>query len=354
MKKATLFHKAKDKYLRCGACRHNCVIAPDASGICGVRQNIDGELYLRVYGKAIAVHVDPIEKKPLYHFMPGSEVFSFGTIGCNFRCTFCQNWDISQAVEAVRERYKEKKDETEVMIGKICDEGQDLSPKKIVEHCRERNIPVIAYTYNEPTIFVEYAHDTAKLAQKHGIKNVFVSNGYESEECLEYMKDWCDAINVDIKAFDQKFYTEICGGAKLQGVLDTIKKVYELGIWMECTTLVIPEVNDSDKELRGIAQYLAGISVEIPWHVTAFHPAYKMLDKGRTPAKTLERAWKIGKDAGLKYVYTGNLPERGHDNTECPNCGEVLVERFGMECLGCTVKNGKCPKCKEKIPGIWK
>ncbi len=353
MKKATLFQKAKDNYVRCQACRHNCVIAPGSSGICGVRQNVDGELYLRVYGKAIAVHVDPIEKKPLYHFMPGSDVFSFGTIGCNFRCTFCQNWDISQAVEAVRERYKEKKDETEVMIGEICDEGQDLPPKKVVEHCREQNIPVIAYTYNEPTIFAEYAGDTAKLARKHGIKNIFVTNGYESEECLEYMKDWCDAMNIDIKSFDQKFYTEICGGAKLQGVLDTVKKAYELGIFLECTTLVIPGVNDSNEELEGIAKFLAGISVEIPWHVTAFYPDYKMRDKYPTSASDLERAWKIGKDAGLKYVYTGNLPEGGHNNTECSGCGEVLVERRGMSCVGCNVKEGKCPKCDEVVPGVW-
>lgn len=344
MKKASLFHKAKDKYLRCGACQHNCVIAPGQSGICGVRQNKDGELYLRVYGRAIAVHVDPIEKKPLYHFMPGSEVFSFGTIGCNFRCTFCQNWDISQAVV----------DESEEVIGKMCDEGQDLPPEKIVEHCREQNIPIIAYTYNEPTIFVEYAHDTAKLAQKYGIKNVFVSNGYESKECLEYMKDWCDAINIDIKAFDQKFYTDICGGAKLQGVLDSVKLAHDLGIWVECTTLIIPDLNDSDKELRGIAEFIASVSVDIPWHVTAFHPDYKMMDKGSTPAKTLNRAWKIGRDAGLKYVYTGNLSERGHDNTECHNCGELLVERFGMECLSCEVHEGFCPKCREVIPGVWK
>jgi pyruvate formate lyase activating enzyme len=336
MKKASLFHKAKDHYLRCGACRHNCVIAPGQSGVCGVRQNKGGELYLRVYGHAVAVNVDPIEKKPLYHFMPGSEVFSFGTIGCNFQCTFCQNWEISQAdVEK-------------------SDRGQDLQPKTIVERCRKENIPIIAYTYNEPTIFVEYAHDTAKLAQKHGIKNVFVSNGYESEECLRYMADWCDAINIDIKAYDQKFYTERCGGAKVQGVLDSVKLAHDLGIWVECTTLIIPDLNDSDRELRKIAEFIESVSPDIPWHVTAFHPDYKMMDRGRTPAKTLNRAWRIGRDAGLHYVYTGNLSERGHDNTECYNCGELLVERFGMECLSCDVDDGSCPKCKKIIPGVWK
>lgn len=353
MKKATLFHKAKDENLRCDACQHNCMIAPGQSGICGVRENKGGELYLRVYGRAIAVQVDPIEKKPLYHFMPGSEVFSFGTIGCNFRCSFCQNWDISQAIEAVRERYKGDRGESEEIIGKICDEGQDLSPKKIVSHCRKGKIPIIAYTYNEPTIFVEYAHDTAKLAKKHGIKNVFVSNGYETKECLEYMGDWCDAINIDIKAFDQKFYTEMCGGAKLQGVLDSVMLAHRLGIWVECTTLIIPGLNDSDKELRGIAEFIESVSPDIPWHVTAFHPAYRMTDRGRTPSSTVQKAWKIGKDAGLKYVYTGNLSGRGHDNTECYNCGELLVERFGMECFSCEVIDGKCPKCKTKILGIW-
>lgn len=334
MQKAILYKKIKNDDVQCVCCNHKCVISPGKCGICGVRQNVGGELYLRVYGKAIAVHIDPVEKKPFYHFLPGTKMFSFGTIGCNFRCSFCQNWDISQAK------------------GKDCDMGQDLPPEEIVSYCRENKIPSIAYTYNEPTIFTEYAADTGKLAKKHGIKNVYVTNGYESEECLEYMKDWCDALNIDIKSYSERFYSKICG-ARLQPVLDTVKRAWEMGFWVEITTLVIPGENDSKRELKSIAEFIAGVSVDIPWHVTAFHPDYKMTDVALTPASTLERAWKIGKEAGLKFVYTGNIPGMEHDNTFCPKCNTVLVERYGMECLKCNVEKGKCPKCGEKIAGVW-
>lgn len=349
MKKAFLYKKLAGKKVKCECCRHGCVVLPGHSGVCGVRKNIDGELFLRVYGKAIAVHVDPIEKKPFYHFMPGAKAFSFGTIGCNFRCKFCQNWDISQAINAVRERYK-KPDESEVVIGKLCDEGQDLSPKSAVSYCKENNIPIIAYTYNEPTIFTEYAHDCAVLAKKSGIKNVYVTNGYESLRCLKYMKNWCDAMNIDIKGFSEKFYSEVCG-AKLSGVLDTVKAAYKLGIWIECTTLVIPGLNDSDGELKGIAEFIARVSADIPWHVTAFHPDYKMMDREETSEKILEKAYTLGKNAGLKFVYTGNV-FGGHENTYCPKCDELLIERSGMSCFKNVVKSGKCPKCDERIPGI--
>ncbi|MBD3360540.1 AmmeMemoRadiSam system radical SAM enzyme [Candidatus Peregrinibacteria bacterium] len=357
MKKAILYEKKKQNYVRCTCCRHKCVISPGKFGICGVRKNINGDLYLAVYGKAVAVHTDPIEKKPLFHFMPGAEAFSLGTIGCNFRCSFCQNWDISQAVENVKKMYKNP-DKKEIIIGEICEEGQDLPPRKIVEYCRENKIPIISYTYNEPTIFAEYAGDTAKLAMKHGIKNVFVSNGYESEECLEYMKDWCDAINIDIKAFTDKFYIDICK-AKLKNVLKTVKEAYEKGFWIECTTLVIPNLNDSDDELKSIAEFIANISVDIPWHISAFHPDYKMTDVSSTPIETLERAWKIGKSSGLKFVYTGNIPGLKHENTYCPKCDELLIDRMGMSCSKNNLKIddegiAECSQCGEVIPGIWK
>lgn len=329
MKKATLYKNLGDKKVQCLACQRYCKPPVGKSGYCGVRRNVDGELNLLVHGKAIAVHTDPIEKKPLFHFMPGSDVFSFGTIGCNFRCSFCQNWDISQATALVRERYK-KPDEAELVLGKICDEGQDLPPKKIVEYCVKNKIPIIAYTYNEPTIFAEYAGDTALLARKKGIKNVFVSNGYESKECLDYMKGWCDAINIDIKSFSEDFYMKVCGAAKLSGVLDTVKRAWKLGIWTEITTLVIPGLNDSDKELGEIAEFIASVSVDIPWHATAFHPAYRMEDRESTPPETLERAWKIGKDAGLKYVYVGNIPGMEHEHTHCHKCDEELIVRWGV------------------------
>jgi len=323
-----------------------------------VRQNIGGDLYLNVYGKAIAVNVDPIEKKPLYHFLPGSKIFSFGTIGCNFRCSFCQNWDISQATANIKERYGNSH-EAELMLGKICEEGQDLPPENIVNYCVANKIPSIAYTYNEPTIFSEYAHDTGVIARKKGLKNVYVSNGYESKECLEYMKDFCDAINIDIKSFNPDFYAKNCGGVKLDGVKKTVELASKMGFWVECTTLIIPESNDSDKELSEIAKFLTGISKDIPWHVTAFRPDYRMSDKKPTPASTLIRAWEIGKKAGLKFVYTGNIFGLNHSNTLCPKCDRVLVERGNMSCWDCEIKVnkkgiGKCPSCGTKIAGIWK
>ncbi|MFH1720842.1 MAG: AmmeMemoRadiSam system radical SAM enzyme [Patescibacteria group bacterium] len=337
MHKAELFQKKDKDTVKCVCCQRKCVISPGNSGFCGVRKNVDGVLYLSVYGKAIAVNIDPVEKKPLYHFMPGAEVFSFGTVGCNFRCEFCQNWDISQATAS----------------DGIFNSSQDLPPGEIVEYCEENEIPIIAYTYNEPTIFTEYAADTAKLAKKKGIKNVYVTNGYESEECLDYMKDWCDAMNIDIKSYNKDFYLKTCGGVKLEGVLGTVKKAYERNIWIECTTLVIPDLNDSDKELTQIAEFIAGVSKDIPWHVSAFHPAYKMNDRRSTPPEELERAYEAGKKAGLKFVYTGNIIG-GHEDTICPNCKEVLIERSGISCQTCKIKEGNCPNCKEKIPGIWK
>ena len=311
-----------------------------------------------VYGKAIAVNIDPVEKKPLYHFLPGSKIFSFGTIGCNFRCSFCQNWDISQATANVKTKY-DNPEVAELVIGKLCEEGQDLPPEKIVEYCIANKIPSIAYTYNEPTIFSEYAHDTGVLARKNGIKNVYVSNGYESKECLEYMKDFCDAINIDIKSFNPEFYAKICGGVRLEEVKETVELAWKMGFWIECTTLVIPGENDGDDELAGIAKFLSKISKDIPWHVTAFHPDYKMTDKKATPASTLLHAWEIGKKAGLKFVYMGNVSGTNHGDTLCPKCDKVLVKRGYMDCLSCEIKagrggGGKCPSCGMKIAGRWK
>lgn len=358
MKKAALFKTLERNNVRCTCCQRYCIIDKGRSGFCGVRRNIDGELYLSVYGKAIAVNIDPIEKKPLYHFLPGSKIFSLGTIGCNFRCSFCQNWDISQATANVKARY-EHPEMAELVIGKLCEEGQDLPPEKIVEYCVVNKIPSIAYTYNEPTIFSEYAHDTGVLARKKGLKNVYVSNGYESKECLEYMNDFCDAINIDIKSFSPEFYAKTCGGVRLDGVKETVKLAYKMRFWIECTTLIIPGMNDSDRELMSIAKFLAGISKDIPWHVTAFHPDYKMTDKKSTPAATLLRAWGIGKKAGLKFIYTGNVSGMDHGDTLCPKCDKVLIERGFMDCDSFLVdvgKNGvgKCPLCKTKIAGVWK
>lgn len=330
-----------------------------------MRKNIDGDLFLEVYGKAVAANIDPIEKKPLYHFLPGQEIFSFGTIGCNFRCSFCQNWDISQVIADTKSHYEDSRT-AEPAVEELCGMGEDLEPQEIIDYCVKNGIVAIGYTYNEPTIFSEYAHDTGVLAREIGLKNVYVSNGYESRECLQYMRQFCDAINIDIKSLSPDFYAKICGGVNIKGVLGTVVIAREMGFWVECTTLVIPGVNDSDEELDGIAHFIAVVSKDIPWHVTAFHPAYKMTDRGETPSDTLMRAWKIGKKEGLKYVYVGNVPslenpdiEINYGNTFCPKCGKVLVERGYMECKKCIVKvdkngKGKCPFCRTKIAGLWK
>ncbi len=277
--------------MRCLACAHYCQIAPDGFGICGTRQNQNGKLVSRVYGHVAAIHVDPIEKKPLYHFMPGSEILSIGTLGCNFRCPWCQNWDISQAT---KQRNKPK------------NWGQKISPEEIVELAKKYKTPAVAYTYNEPAIFIEFAHDTAKLAHRIGLKNVFVTNGYLSRESFEYIKPYLDAANVDLKSMDDKFYQKFCG-ARLQPVLDIIRRFHDAKIHIEITTLIIPGVNDSDANLRKISKFIADLSPEIAWHISRFFPAYKMADTPPTPLKSLDRAAAIGQQAGLEHIYIGNI-----------------------------------------------
>ncbi|MBW2976703.1 AmmeMemoRadiSam system radical SAM enzyme [Candidatus Woesearchaeota archaeon] len=351
MHEAILYKKLENKKVACTACSQKCIIAPDNTGICGVRQNKNGKLYLLVYGKAISFNIDPIEKKPLFHFMPGTEIFSLGTVGCNFSCDFCQNWDISQITKELRKKLlKEKK--IERMDAEVSSMGYELLPEKIVEICAEKNISSIAYTYNEPTIFFEYAYDTAKLAHKKGIKNVFVTNGYETEEALRLIKPCLNAVNIDLKSFSDEFYKKICK-ASLQPVLETIKLAYELGIWVEITTLVIPTKNDSDSELKKIAEFIAGIDENIPWHVTAFSPTYKMSDVPPTSYKTLIKAYNIGKKAGLKYAYVGNILDEEHSNTYCPKCNALLIKRSGYYTTIKNLEKGKCRKCSEKIAGVW-
>ena len=277
--------------MRCLACAHYCQIAPDGFGICGTRQNQNGKLVSRVYGHVAAIHVDPIEKKPLYHFMPGSEILSIGTLGCNFRCPWCQNWDISQAT---KQRNKPK------------NWGQKISPEEIVELAKKYKTPAVAYTYNEPAIFIEFAHDTAKLAHRIGLKNVFVTNGFLSKESFEYIKPYLDAANVDLKSMDDKFYQKFCG-ARLQPVLDTIRRFHDAKIHIEITTLIIPEVNDSDANLKKIAKFIADTNKNIPWHISRFFPAYKMNDTPPTSLKSLNRAAAIGQQAGLEHIYIGNI-----------------------------------------------
>ena len=329
-----LYRKLNNDTIQCLACNNYCVIPNGKTGICGVRQNENGKLKLLVDNKAVAVNLDPIEKKPLFHFFPGSIAFSLGTFGCNFGCEFCQNWDISQAPK-----------ETTIEFW-----GEDWPPEKIINYCQKHNISVIAYTYNEPTIWTEYALAIMKLAHKNKIKNVWVSNGYMSKETLKLIAPYLDAINVDLKSFREEFYQKVVH-AHIEPVKENIKKIWEMGIWEEVTTLIIPSFNDSENELKEIAQFLVTISPDLPWHISAFYPNYKMLDVPSTSKETLLKAYHIGKDAGLKYVYTGNIPDSNYESTYCPNCGFKLIERWGIEMIENNLLGDKCPKCGTKIAG---
>ncbi len=335
MKEAMFYVSLPEGAVRCNLCNHRCKIKEGKRGICAVRENRDGKLYSLVYGKIIAEHIDPIEKKPLFNFLPGSKAFSIGTVGCNFHCKHCQNFDISQYPQEHR--------------GEII--GQDRAPEEIVAAAKAAGCETIAYTYTEPTIFYEFAYDTAVLAQKKGIKNVFVSNGYMSSEAARRLAPYLDAINIDLKAFNDKSYKEVCG-ARLKPVLKTIQLMKELGAWVEVTTLIIPGLNDGDKELREIARFVKSAGPEVPWHVTQFYPAYKMLDQPPTPVATLRRAREIGMEEGLRYVYEGNVPGEGGENTYCYACKAVLIERYGFQLIRNRIDAGNCPECGAKIDGV--
>jgi len=333
--KEAMFYENLNGNVRCHLCNHQCVIKEGKRGICGVRENRGGRLYSLVYGRSVATGIDPIEKKPFFNFYPGSTAYSISTAGCNFRCLNCQNWEISQMPKG-----KE---------GRIV--GEELPPEKIVADAKSRGCRSIAYTYTEPTIFFEYAYDTAKLAHKEGIKNVFVTNGYTSAEAIREIAPFLDAANVDIKGFSEDFYHKVCG-AKLQPVLDNIRLYKELGVWVEITTLIIPGYNDDEEQLKGIAGFIKDIGEDIPWHVTAFYPAFKLLDVLPTPVEALRKAREIGKKAGLRYVYEGNIPGEGGENTYCYSCGEPIIKRHGLEMRENKLTEGKCPKCKTRIDGV--
>ncbi len=335
MKEALLYESLDRNRVRCNLCNHRCKIHDGKRGICGVRENQDGTLYSLVYGKTIAEHIDPIEKKPLFNFLPGSRAFSIGTVGCNFRCKHCQNFDISQYPHEHK--------------GEII--GQDRTPEQIVAAAKAAGCETIAYTYTEPTIFFEFAHDTAMLAQEEGIKNVFVSNGYMSSEAAYQIAPYLDAINIDIKAFTDKFYKEICG-ARLKPVLETIRLMKKLGVWVETTTLIIPGLNDKEDELRDIARFVKNVGTEVPWHVTRFYPIYKLQDRPPTPVAILRRAREIGMEEGLRYVYEGNVPGEAGENTYCYDCGSVVMERSGFGFIRNNLQDGKCPECGRKIDGV--
>lgn len=329
-----LWKKISDQEIKCLACRHHCLIRNNQVGRCGVRQNVAGRLKLLVAGRPAAVAIDPIEKKPLFHFLPGTDVYSIGTIGCNFRCQFCQNWEISQV-----------KNKSQW----LANHSFQLTTQKIINDCVANSIKSIAFTYNEPTIFSEWAKKIMTAAKKHGLYGIFVSNGYLTKQTLDYLDNEIDAYNIDLKSFSADFYRRVCG-ADLKGVLTTIKEIWRRKKWLEITTLIIPGLNDGDDELKQIANFLVNISPEIVWHVSAFFPRYRLLSAPVTTENQLRRAIDIGHQAGLKYVYQGNLNET--NVTYCPECGQKVIVRHGYLTEN-YLEHGRCPHCHYLLSGIW-
>ena len=334
MREARLYKQAAGGYTDCFVCSFRCHIADGKVGVCGVRENIGGVLYTLVYGRLISRHVDPIEKKPLYHFQPSSSSYSIATVGCNFRCLHCQNSEISQM----------PRDQRRIL-------GEEASPEEIASEAFATGCSSISYTYTEPTIFMEYAYDTGVLAKEKGLKNVFVTNGYMTKECLDELKGVLDAANVDVKGFTEPFYKKVCG-ARLAPVLESVEYMRAIGIWVEITTLIIPTLNDSEDELRSIARWIYRTDKSIPWHVSAFHPAYKLTDLPSTPFKTIERAREIGLEEGLRYVYTGNIPGKAGESTYCYNCKKLLIERSGFTVKKNAIVESMCPHCGTAVDGV--
>ena len=326
--------KGKGK-VKCNLCNFRCIIAEGKRGVCGVRENRGGTLYSLNYGRLIAQSVDPVEKKPFFHFQPGSLSYSIATVGCNFRCLHCQNADISQMPR-----------ESGDIMGNVVPFGD------VVQGALDSGCKNISYTYTEPTIFFEYAQDCARLASEKGLKNVFVTNGYMTPECLAELDGTLHAANVDVKSSSESFYKLVCG-ARLKPVLESVEEMLKLGIWVEVTTLIIPGHNDSEKDLRGVAGWLASLDKAVPWHISAFYPTYKLLDAPPTPVSTLNMAREIGFSEGLRYVYTGNVPSGPGDDTFCYDCKETLIKRRGFSVRKNRLKEGKCPACGAVIDGVW-
>ncbi len=330
-----LWKKLRDKKVKCELCNRECILAPGQTGVCRVRENIDGKLYTLVYGDLVSYAVDPIEKKPLFHFLPGTTAFSIATVGCNFSCVWCQNWGISQAnpgdVPTVQ-----------------------LMPEDIVSLARRTGSSTIAYTYVEPTIFFELAYDTSKLAVKNGLANVFVTNGYMTKKALKTIAPYLHGMNIDIKG-NEEMYLKYMGGVHLKPVLDTVKYAKKLGIWVEVTNLLIPGLNDDEETIESIIDFVKSVDKDMPLHFTAFHPDYKMRDRPPTPRETLVKARERAKEEGVHHVYIGNVtPGDPYENTYCPNCGEPIIERFGFQVTRINItEDGRCPKCGARIAGVW-
>jgi pyruvate formate lyase activating enzyme len=333
---AMLYEKVDGGSVECHLCSHRCRIAEGKRGICRVRENRGGTLYSLVYGRLVARHLDPIEKKPFYHFLPGSTAYSIATPSCNFRCPFCQNWQISQ-----------------MDASSAFESLPFVPPEDVVADALAHRAESISYTYTEPTIFMEYALDCARLAQQQGLKNSFVTNGYQSPEAVEAMTGLIDAANVDLKAFSEAFYRTQCR-ARLQPVLDTIAGMHRAGIHVEVTTLLVPGANDSEPELRGLARFLAGVSPDMPWHISRFHPDYRATDLPPTPIESMQLTERVGREAGLHFVYLGNVATDEGQNTRCPGCGHLLVRRMGFSRPTVRMTEPRCPQCGREVPIVLK
>ena len=331
-----LVKKLDGENLLCTACGHLCKLNPGQRGICKVRFNSEGTLMVP-YRYSAGLQNDPIEKKPFFHAQPGSLAMSFGMLGCDFRCAYCQNWFTSQSLKDEASTVRS----LAVTAGEICDQAE------------QRGSKVVVSTYNEPLITSEWAVEVFQEAKRRGLGTAYVSNGHGTPEVLEYLRPWVDLFKIDLKSFSEKEYRRL--GGNLSAVLETIQAVHSMGIWLELVSLLIPDYNDSDEELAKMAEFISGVSPTIPWHVTAFHPDYKMQDRGRTPVDTLLRATGHGKKAGLQFVYSGNLPGqvKNTENTYCPNCQHLLVERRGFQVLAVNLKGECCPSCATAIPGRW-
>lgn len=321
-------------YVQCNLCPHRCIIAPGERGHCRVRENRDGRLYSMVYGNPCAVHLDPIEKKPFYHFLPTAGAFSIATAGCNLRCLYCQNWSISQFPPEQTENV-------------------DLPPEKVVWYALQYQAPVIAYTYSEPTAFYEYMLATAHLAREQGLRNVVISAGFINPDPLRELCQVVDAIKIDLKGYDEDFYRTVCS-AELKPVLDAIQIIYESGIHLEIVNLVVPSLNDSLEQLRALSRWVVReVSPDVPLHFTRFYPQYKLTNLPPTPVETLELAWETAQEEGVRFAYVGNVPGHVGNNTRCPACGKTIVVREGFAVTEYHLKGGRCSYCNEPIPGVW-
>lgn len=326
------YYRTKENRIICLLCRHYCTLSEGQIGMCHVEKNSSGRLECLVHNHPSTVHIDPIEKKPLYHFLPSSRTFSVGTLGCNLRCPFCQNWHISQNSQ--------------------IDTSITLTALDAVTFAHQQGCSSVSYTYNEPAVWYPYAKEIGMAAQKKGLKNIFVSSGFESDEVCIDAPSWIHAINIDLKSFREDYYKNILKGS-LSGVKETLKSMVKNNIWVEVTTLIVPGHNDSDEELSEMASFIANeLGVHVPWHLSAFHPDYKMNNHPPTPVETLHKGYRIGKKAGLHYVYLGNVPLP--TQTRCPQCDTLLIERQGFHVTQFHLDEDKCPRCRRIIEGVWK